>query len=236
MNTETKPILIGTNTAIANTHKANWEKAKAGLQKVLDAYNLLGLPPINSMDELCLLFTDLPAFIYTQTTGGGLTIRGANKKELHINGNMALQLIGKPTGYDTLEATTKHYAKECLEGYGFSAMGKVHFSAPTAKEYFVITDGKLDFTDTVKEKINDAGNLYATTPKGQAFYRFFEKLTQAALEEGILTANERENGIVPAERLETLIHKYLRAIDTKTKKPLFLTSGYHPNPTPFLDR
>jgi len=86
MNTETKPILIGNNISIANTHKANWDKAKAGLQKVLNTYNETGLPPINNMDELSLLFTDLPAFIYTQMTGGGLVIKGTNKKELHING------------------------------------------------------------------------------------------------------------------------------------------------------
>ncbi len=42
------------------------------------------------------------------------------------------------------------------------------------------------------------------------------------------------NGAIPTARLTTLITRYIKAIDTKTQQPIYLTTQTT-NPTPLID-
>lgn len=234
-----EPILVGVNNNTAQLYAANWEEAKTDLQRVINSYSVVGLTELENIDEVAMFLTVTEQFVYNKMTGGGVSVKGLNTAELSVNTSAAMALLNKPAGYDNLLLAVDEYKKNIKAGYGQShTTEKVVFLISDVKKYFDYNSGKLDYSEMLKNKIEESGKIYVKTAKGQSIYRFLEKVSKAASEENIdkitgisMGSNDRR---ITTDALFGILVRYMSFIDKTTGKPVLLLNSY--DNKPMLDK
>lgn len=222
-NTSIAPVLIAVHEHISKTHLQGWEFAKDKLQALIKLYNATGLPALAG-GELDPLFNDTANLLYDKLTGNEaahLTIgKGEDRGHLAIDRTAAMALISKPKGYNELLAGITQCSRDLMTGkFPTNQAYNIRVNITTISQYFVIDEsGVPDYTDKVKNDIEEAGNLYAKTDKGQKIYAFFEKVKDAFFECGLDEyVHESQKNILPGAKVGELISEGIRSINVAEK-------------------
>jgi hypothetical protein len=226
--TAAKPLLVAHFPATAGTHKARWKEMMDGINEIIAQYESFGLPKIKDTNELYRLINDTELFVYDKQTGGGVAVVGDHGSNVKTNKQAGMKLVSKPAGYDDLAKAIKDFAERELHSYT-----AIRFSASTLKEDFCYKDGVLSLSQKRHDKLNDAGNCYARTEKGQAISKFLDRVSAALIEEGAYKyVPGRHEEIVKAEQIMYLLQISLDRINIKTGKVMPLTGDTDvPNPS-----
>lgn len=227
----TTPLHISTIEYFASQFKKNWDLTKNEVQKVIDLYNVTGLPALNSAD-LHGLFNDTENLLYDKLTGNEkahLTIgTGTDRGHLAIDRTKAMEMLIKPNGYNELLQGITAAIKVLKNPFAPGAAFDVRINPEQIKDCFVIDEnGALQFTDNVSNEIEEAGKIYVKTEKGQAVYSFLQKVTDAYFECGL----DKFKGVpsvrtLPGEMISKIIEGGIQSIDldNKTFKPVVVNS------------
>jgi len=225
-NKNLKPLLIATIELIAKGYAANYASVKNEVQKVIDLYGKMNLPPLTSGD-LHGLFSDTETLLYDKMTGGEqahlVMGKADNSQRLAIDKKKAMEMITKPSGYSALLAGVDNCIKICTNGFGVNTTSHIRIPATNLIEYFVIDEkGKLQFSDKAKDEIDRAGKVFITTEKGQAIYGFLGKVAAAFNEFGIAKLMYNPDAItISGENVAKIIAEGIRIVDT-------VNGGYTP--------
>lgn len=231
------PLLVGRQENIAKEYRQLWQLPLQHLQTIIDAYNALGLAPLQDMAEVSELIHNFEPLIFLKMTGGGISVQALDGATLQLNVKGAMDMLSKPDGYQELKQLVQAYPARCKAGYQLSAVGyRIVLKPADMLASFIYTGGQLSFAPALQAQLADAGNSYIHTPRGQAIYRFLEKIAIAAREEDIYTHlqlinyKRTDSPIVPAQTLHELLTTCVLGYDIPNARPqLPLTTAY-PNP------
>ncbi len=235
MKATLKPMQISIIGHFATNFKSNWNRAKSDVQKVVDLYNVMGLPPLNSK-QLHGLFNDTINTLYDIFTGNEaahLTIgKGEGRGHLAIDRVKAMDILDKPKGYDELLAAIAESSKSLANAYTANTPYDVRVNAAQIIDTFVIDEnGNLGFTETVATGIENAGKVFVNTEKGQAIYNFLQKVTEAYIECGLDTfrgnTSFRE---IDGDKVADIVRDGIRSIDldAKSYSPVTVSNTIQP--------
>lgn len=174
-------VLIAFDESHYKRQIAHLESVAGIIQNVVDTYNTLGLPSLESK-ELQTLFSDTVSLVFDKMTNGQsmLSIAG-----IEVDKIKAMDIIIKPVGYDDLlntVANTKHT---------FTQIG-VNFVSSHIANTFELIDDVVTIKASKDAELQKQNKSYATTERAKSMLAlaqaFIAKVDELGLRE-VIEAN-----------------------------------------------
>ncbi|PQJ11771.1 hypothetical protein CJD36_008225 [Flavipsychrobacter stenotrophus] len=178
-------MLVSTRHWIKRGYARNCNAAKEDLQKVIDAYNLIGVADLTGIDEVYQLICDADLLIFEKQTGGGAKVMTAKDERLPVNKQVAKSLFQKPAGYEALKSAILEFVRASKRGYGSVGMPDcLSLGVERLRSFYSFENNMLDFSAQQKVIIEEIANVYAYTEIGQARLMFFQDLAKSLQKHG----------------------------------------------------
>lgn len=186
----------------AEEFKENWLKEKSDVQAVIDLYNALGLPKLQTGNELSRMCNNTQSFMFEKLTQGKKAHlvfgSGDDATHMEIEPTKALDMLAKPKGYNELLAGISELEKSSRDGEMGS--GTRWLVKDIAKNFTIDKDGNLQFTELLQTLIDEWGKCYVRTKRGKAYLKFAKAIIKAAQENELFSNGD------PAPYLETVLN------------------------------
>ena len=220
------PILVATKQHINTENVTNWNSAKSELHGILDLYGKMNLPTLSDISQVNSLLNDTEGFIFDQLTGGGIKIVGHHGKTVSVDKHHGLKMITKPAEYESLLSIIADFKKHATEGYkNIHQTISAKLSTSQIGSDFTFKEGELAFSDSRMLSIEQSGNVYAKTEKGQRILRFLNNVCESYINEQLHTYRGRNDGKVIPSDILYFLEDIFSGIDIETKKPILCDSG-----------
>ena len=221
---EVKPILVRKIEHFNTQNKSRWNDAFTEIQNVLDLYNATGLPALGN-DELGGLFTNTTDVLYNKLAGGSAHLF-TTEGSVEVDKEVALNIIKKPEGFDELQEAVENYVGNGTKHYG-DAYGKIGFNVAVLDKYFMLdSKGKLQFTKEHLAAMEDYGNQYIKTQRGQDVYKFTQDVVAAYFANNMDKHLPRK-GKMNIETLTEYLSNVMQGIDLEKKEVIVEMQGTH---------
>ena len=136
----------------------------------------------------------------------------------------ALDVIQKPDGYDDLVDAIANYAEDGHKMYA-DAYGREGFAVADVGKYFMIdAAGDLQYTPQQIKAIEEAGNQYIKTGKGQDTYQFTQDIARSFFDHN-MDQHLHYRGKVSAENLFAFLSEVMDGINLDTKELIPIHRG-----------
>jgi hypothetical protein len=225
---QVKPLLIGRNERLHNLYAENWDIAKADLQKVVDCYNVTGLPVL-TLDDLDALLKDADVLIFDKMTGGHAHFVTSTKEHLPIDKKQAFNILIKPNGYNKLIEAINNVKTNSTKGYSNSHQFHVRIDLSDLSKHFKMEDGQLQFSEQLQAELDEAGNSYAKTEKGIAAIQFCQDIARAWKQNKLnvhFPWKGLPNDFVPVEAIAHLLSQAMQGFTLSDERVIPVVKNY----------
>jgi|GEM_PF-3154294 len=145
-------VLLHTDNGQVRERLAERRKIETSLNEIHEAYNKLGVGEL-ATNQLTSLIIDPETFIFQKMTKDN----SPNIAGLPIHAHKAMEMLVKPTGYETLIALITQYKKKFNTRY---------------LEHFEIEDGNVILSQSSVDKEVEHASLYAKTEEDKRRLEF----------------------------------------------------------------